>query len=98
MTADDITRAARSLDSHKYWVGDIKSLLGHIAALEAALHKKEEHPGYEYACTNGPRKAWDITPPAGGGWGRNVHAWGYEGGFCRRDHHEEQYWMREVKP
>ena len=52
------------------------------------------HPWYEYATTDGPRKAFDEHMPAGLGWERNVE----EGtnGWERFDYHEEAYWRRLI--
>jgi hypothetical protein len=66
------------------------------------------HPGWEYATTTGPRKAWDDAevPPRGDDgkpdltWESNVSA-GSENGWERFDYHEEAYWRRpkvEARP
>jgi hypothetical protein len=66
----------------------------------AAMTVEEQHarccrPGFEYATTQGQRKAWDDidTPPDGDGWVRNVHPG--RNGWERFDYTEESYWMRE---
>lgn len=58
------------------------------------LHAACRHPGWEYATTEGQRKAWDAVdvPPPGDGWVRNVHAG--DSGWERFDYTEESYWMR----
>ncbi|MFC8447604.1 LuxR C-terminal-related transcriptional regulator [Kitasatospora sp. NPDC057223] len=60
------------------------------------LHARRAHPGWEYATTEGPRKAWDHVDmtPEGGGWERNTAA-GREG-WDRLDYTEESYWRRVV--
>lgn len=58
------------------------------------LHARRADPGYEYATTRGPRKAWydyDV-PPEGDGWERNVDAG--DGGWERFDTYEVSYWRR----
>lgn len=59
------------------------------------LHEERCHPGFEYATTEGQRKAWDYSdvPPDGDGWVRNVHVG--DRGWERFDYTEESYWMRE---
>jgi hypothetical protein len=58
------------------------------------LHAFRAHPLYEYATTQGPRKAWDHIdePPEGNGWERNLDAG--RNGWERFDYHEESYWRR----
>ncbi|MFF0822377.1 hypothetical protein ACFYUR_18605 [Micromonospora haikouensis] len=58
------------------------------------LHADMAHPDWEYATTEGQRKAWDYSdvPPDGDGWVRNVHAG--RDGWERFDYTEESYWMR----
>lgn len=56
------------------------------------LHKLLMHPDYEYATTDGPRKAFDEHPPEGEGWERNT-ARG-DNGWERFTYHEEAYWRR----
>jgi len=64
---------------------------------DAQLHFRSSHPAYEYATTEGQRKAWDDAdePPEGEGWERNVD--GGRDGWDRFDFHEESYWRR-LKP
>lgn len=61
---------------------------------EEELHRLCAHPDFEYATTQGQRKAWvDVdTPPGGDGWVRNVHTG--RDGWERFDYTEESYWMR----
>lgn len=58
------------------------------------LHAERRHPAWEYATTEGQRKAWDDadTPPEGEGWERNVDAG--RNGWDRFDYTEESYWRR----
>jgi hypothetical protein len=58
------------------------------------LHERSAHPAYEYATTEGQRKAWDFSnvPPEGEGWERNVDAG--RDGWDRFDYTEESYWRR----
>jgi hypothetical protein len=58
------------------------------------MHARCVHPAYEYAVTQGPRKAWDYAdePPDGDGWERNT-AEGRDG-WDRFDYTEESYWRR----
>ncbi|MFI2663251.1 hypothetical protein [Micromonospora carbonacea] len=58
------------------------------------LHADMCHPDWEYATTEGQRKAWyhSDVPPDGGGWVRNIHAG--RDGWERFDYTEESYWMR----
>jgi hypothetical protein len=58
------------------------------------LHASCAHPAYEYATTQGQRKAFDRIdePPEGDGWERNVDAG--RNGWERFDYHEESYWRR----
>jgi hypothetical protein len=69
------------------------------------LHERRAHSCYEYATTEGQRKAWDYStePPrnedgtVSEGWEfnrteANPEAWE------RFDYHEERYWRRRVKP
>jgi len=60
----------------------------------AELHARRAHPAYEYATTEGQRKAWDDadTPPEGEGWERNTDAG--RNGWDRFDYTEESYWRR----
>lgn len=60
----------------------------------AELHADRMHPDYEYATTEGQRKAWyDIdVPPEGDGWERNTAAG--RNGWERFDYTEESYWRR----
>jgi hypothetical protein len=62
------------------------------------LHARCMHPGYEYATTEGQRKAWPYVdePPEGEGWVRNVHRG--RDGWERFDYTEESYWMRPEVP
>lgn len=68
----------------------------------AALHARRAHPDYEYATTEGPRKAWDDIdrPPYGDNgepdhtWERNVDAGRPGAGWDRFDYTEESYWRR----
>ena len=64
---------------------------------DAQLHFRSSHPAYEYATTEGQRKAWDDAdePPEGEGWERNVDSG--DNGWERFDFHEESYWRR-LKP
>ncbi|GAA3590826.1 hypothetical protein [Streptomyces osmaniensis] len=73
--------------------------------VEARLHAKFRHPGYEYATTKGPRKQWDDadqpptddngdTDPA---WESNIDAGRAGQGWDRFDYHEEAYWRRPKK-
>lgn len=58
------------------------------------LHELRLHPDFEYATTEGQRKAWydSDVPPEGDGWVRNIHAG--RDGWERFDYTEESYWMR----
>lgn len=62
----------------------------------AELHARFAHPGYEYATTQGSRKAFDAInePPEGAGWERNIDAGRPGEGWERFDYHEESYWRR----
>lgn len=64
---------------------------------DAQLHFRSSHPAYEYATTEGQRKAWDDAdePPEGEGWERNVDSG--RDGWDRFECHEESYWRR-LKP
>ena len=57
------------------------------------LHSRRQHPDFEYATTDGPRKAWDVYKPDGEGWEKNIH---YNDGWERFSYHEEAYWMRRA--
>lgn len=68
---------------------------------EAELHAQCAHPAYEYATTEGPRKAWcdeDVPPadPVTGiiepGWERNRDRG--RNGWDRFEYTEESYWRR----
>lgn len=63
---------------------------------DAELHANLTHPGYEYATTSGPRKAWygEGDPPEGDGWERNTDRGDF--GWERFDFHEESYWRRRL--
>lgn len=58
------------------------------------LHRLMAHPDWEYAITEGPRKAWEAenVPPPGDGWVRNVEVG--DNGWDRLDYTEESYWRR----
>ncbi|MFE2912848.1 hypothetical protein [Kitasatospora indigofera] len=60
------------------------------------LHARRAHPGWEYATTEGQRKAWDHADmtPEGGGWERNTAAG--RDGWDRLDYTEESYWRRII--
>lgn len=60
------------------------------------LHARFAHPAWEYATTQGQRKAWDRIdePPEGNGWERNVDAGRPGEGWERFDYREESYWRR----
>lgn len=67
--------------------------LGRLARLERWLHSRGMHPDFEYATTDGPRKAfYDDEPPDGDGWEANVDMG--RDGWERFDYHEEAYWRR----
>jgi hypothetical protein len=58
------------------------------------LHADRSHPDWEYATTEGQRKAFyhaDVPPP-GDGWVRNTYAG--RDGWERFEYTEESYWMR----
>lgn len=59
------------------------------------LHQRHAHRAYEYATTEGQRKAWDdeMVPPAGVGWELNITSTDPEA-WERFDYHEERYWRR----
>ena len=59
------------------------------------LHQRCAHPAYEYATTEGQRKAWDDadTPPEGDGWELNATTADPDA-FERFDYHEERHWRR----
>jgi hypothetical protein len=59
------------------------------------LHIARRHPAYEYATTEGQRKAWDYShvPPEGDGWERNITSDDDEG-WERFSYTEESYWRR----
>lgn len=66
------------------------------------LHQRHAHRAYEYATTEGQRKAWDddMTPPwdhelnrHGDGWELNITSADPEA-WERFDYHEERYWRR----
>jgi hypothetical protein len=85
----DVQRAAA-------WLADV------VAGWQRAdkeLHARRAHPAYEYATTEGQRKAFDAidVPPDGDGWERNVDAGRPGEGWERFDYHEESYWRR-IKP
>lgn len=63
---------------------------------EAEQHRYCIHPEYEYATTEGQRKAWDDadTPPEGEGWERNTDKG--RDGWERYDYTEESYWRRRL--
>ncbi len=67
---------------------------GKAPKTDAELHEASSHPSYEYATTEGQRKAWydADTPPEGDGWERNVDAG--RNGWDRFDFTEESYWRR----
>lgn len=85
----DVEEAARLLD---LTVEDVRRQ----AKLETdtELHARHAHPAYEYATTEGQRKAWDRVdePPDGEGWERNTDAG--RDGWDRFDYTEESYWRR----
>lgn len=70
--------------------------------VEARLHARFAHPGYEYRTTEGARKQWDgiNCPPVdeNGGpdptWERNIDAGHPGSGWERFDYTEESYWRR----
>lgn len=63
------------------------------------LHQLQMHPRYEYATTEGQRKAWDYAdePPyrRGEGWELNITSRNPDA-FERFDYHEERYWRRRL--
>lgn len=65
---------------------------------EAELHAYSMHPEWEYATTEGQRKAWDRVdvPPDGEGWERNTDKG--RDGWERLDFTEESYWRRRLPP
>lgn len=65
---------------------------------EAELHAYSMHPEWEYATTEGQRKAWDRSdiPPDGEGWERNTDKG--RDGWDRLDFTEESYWRRRLPP
>lgn len=65
---------------------------------EAELHAHSMHPEWEYATTEGQRKAWDRAdvPPDGEGWERNTDKG--RDGWERLDYTEESYWRRRLPP
>lgn len=67
---------------------------------DAKLHARCAHPAYEYATTEGQRKAFYAIdePPEGDGWERNVDAGRPGEGWDRFDYHEESYWRRLRAP
>ena len=65
-----------------------------LRLLRALVHRMQLHPDYEYARTDGPRKASSDDPPEGEGWERNVDRG--SNGFERFEYHEEHYWRRRV--
>lgn len=66
--------------------------IAEVERLAGLLHNRQNHPDYEYATTDGPRKNFDEDEPEGDGWVRNVHIG--RNGWERFDYHEEAYWMR----
>lgn len=67
-----------------------------LERLRAWLHARCLHPDFDYATTDGPRKAFDGHPPAGEGWERNVEQG--DQGWERFTYHEEAYWRRRKAP
>ncbi|MFD4740588.1 hypothetical protein ACFWNQ_24970 [Streptomyces virginiae] len=73
---------------------------------DSVLHAERRHPNWEYATTEGPRKAWDDVdvPPCDymgrpePGWERNVDAGRPGEGWDRFDYTEESYWRRLKTP
>lgn len=65
---------------------------------DAELHARRAHPDWQYATTEGQRKAWDRSdePPDGEGWVRNREAG--RDGWERFDFIEESYWRRPKVP
>jgi len=61
-------------------------------------HQRRAHPAYEYATTEGQRKAWPGVdePPEGDGWELNTTSASPDA-FERFDFTEERYWRR-VRP
>jgi hypothetical protein len=64
-------------------------------ATDDQLHERRAHPAYEYATTEGPRKAWDYAdvPPEGEGWEPNATESNPEA-WERFDYTEESHWRR----
>lgn len=85
----DIERAAGLLEASV----DYLKVIGNLRT-EAEQHAHFAMPGWEYATTEGQRKAWDRCdePPEGEGWERNVDAG--RDGWDRFDYTEESYWRR----
>lgn len=79
---------------------NVDNMQRELAILNDFLHARCMHPGYEYATTTGPRKAFDnykLPPDKRDGWVPNTHS-GNETAWERFDYHEERYWRRPWTP
>lgn len=67
----------------------------HLGKSDDELHQRNAHPAYEYATTQGQRKAWSWVddPPEGEGWELNATSVDPDA-FERFDYTEERYWRR----
>lgn len=95
----DPARVLRELAMKREWLADAAQTVDYYdkqAALsDDELHDRRNHPAWEYATTEGPRKAWYHAdePPEGEGWERNATASDPDA-WERFDYTEESYWRR----
>lgn len=101
---EDTWKAVEQVAAGMYEPGEVGKLRQELTAardeaerLRGILHSREMHPDFEYATTDGPRKAWydEDVSPEGDGWEPNIHKG--RDGWERFDYHEEAYWMRFKK-
>lgn len=96
-------RVREHIEAYLHILDDWQKELDQRAAIyhrpDAELHAQRMHPDYEYATTEGQRKAWDHSdePPWGDNgpdytWERNTDAG--RDGWERFEHTEESYWRR----
>lgn len=86
-------QAKRAIIQNESWWDEHQQELAGMTDDE--LHDRRQHPAYEYATTEGQRKAWDDedVPPEGEGWERNRTASNPQA-WERFDYTEEAYWRR----
>jgi hypothetical protein len=91
MLLAEVDAKRRILDD---WQQELDRRNAIYAQPDAVLHARRLHPDYEYATTEGPRKAWahSDVPPDGDGWVRNTGV--DDEGWERFEYTEESYWRR----